>query len=366
MSDCEVLVIGSGLTGATLARLLRDAAKAVIVVERRPHIGGNVRDHRHPSGIVVHDYGPHYFRTSSMRIWQFVNRFSVFRPFAAILKTIVAGRYENWPISADYIVRAVGAGWRPEFAGTPRNFEEACLAMMPRPVYEQFVRDYTEKQWGVPAADLSADLAGRFGVRMSNDERLKTSRYQGIPSVGYSSFMQRMLTGIPVAFEYDYLTRRDEIRAQQLTIFTGAIDEFFEFRLGRLRYRGQRRQHLWLGGTGYRHPTVQTNFPSRGDGEFVREIEWKHMMDPATADGIPGTLITREYPISPEIPDHFEYPFPGEADRELYARYVESACRIPNLLICGRLGEYRYYDMDQAIARAMVLFERKVKPLLAA
>lgn len=360
--DCDVLVVGSGVTGATIARLIKDHGISVIVVERRGHIGGNVRDHRHRSGIVVHTYGPHYFRTSSDRLWAFVNRFCAFRPFAATLKTLVDGRYENWPISAEYIERAIGADWCPEFSGEPTNFEEACLAMMPRLVYERFVKGYTEKQWGVPAISLDAGLAGRFDVRADGDPRLKTSRYQGLPVDGYATFMQRMLAGIPVIANFDYLQRSREIIPRLFTVYTGAIDEFFGFDLGRLRYRGQRRDEIWIEDRQYCHPTVQTNFPSPQQGAFIREIEWKHMMDPTARRDISGTLITREYPMTPENPDCFEYPFPSGQDHRLFTRYQERAEAIPDLLICGRLGEYRYYDMDQAIGRAFVLFERHVKP----
>jgi UDP-galactopyranose mutase len=233
--QCDVLIVGSGLTGATIARLLKDRGYSPVVVERRAQVGGNAQDHRHESGIIVHTYGPHYFRTSSERLWGFVNRFASFRPFAATLKTLVDGRYENWPISAEYIERAIGCGWRPGFTGEPANFEEASLGMMPRLVYERFVKGYTEKQWGVPAANLDAALAGRFDVRSDNEPRLETSRYQGLPIDGYSGFMERMLADVPVVMDFDYLRRRGEFNPRFLTVFTGPIDEFFGFDLGRLR-----------------------------------------------------------------------------------------------------------------------------------
>ncbi len=362
--ESALVVVGSGLTGATIARLARDAGHSVTVVERRAAVGGNVRDERHASGIVLHPFGPHFFRTSSDRIWKFVNRFASFRPFAAEVKTIVDGAAEHWPVTADYLARHFGPHWTSAFNGEPRNFEEACLSMMPRLVYEKFVRGYTEKQWGVPAASLDASLAARFEVRRSADRCLKTSTYQGLPSSGYSAFMEALLTGIEVVRGTDYLSHRPELAGRRLTVFTGAIDEFFRFDLGRLAYRAQRRQHLWIGGVDYKHATVSTNFPSPADGAFIREIEWKHMMPAEEAAAIAGTLVTREYPISPEDPDQFEYPFPSAANRRLYEAYAERSRTLPNVLICGRLGEYRYYDMDHAIARAMVLFERRVLPRL--
>jgi UDP-galactopyranose mutase len=362
--NSALVVVGSGLTGATIARLARDAGHAVTVVERRDAIGGNVRDERHGSGIILHPFGPHFFRTSADRIWRFVNRFASFRPFAGEVKTMVDGAAEDWPVTADYLERHFGPRWSPEFTGDPSNFEEACLAMMPRLVYEKFVRGYTEKQWGVPATSLDASLAGRFEVRATSDRRLKTSTYQGLPSSGYSAFMETLLAGIEVVCGVDYLAHRSALAGRRLTVFTGAIDEFFGFDLGRLDYRAQRRQHLWLGEIAYKHATVSTNFPDPADGAFIREIEWKRMMPAEEAAAIAGTLVTREYPVSPENPDQFEYPFPSAANRRLYEAYAERARALPDTLICGRLGEYRYYDMDHAIGRAMVLFERRVLPQL--
>jgi UDP-galactopyranose mutase len=360
----ELLVVGSGLTGATIARLARETGHSVTVVERRSAVGGNVRDERHSSGIVVHSFGPHFFRTSSERIWRFVTGITPFRPFAAEIMTVIDGAFEHWPVTREYLDRALGAGWTPPFSGEPKNFEEACLAMMPRLVYEKFVRGYTEKQWGVPASMLDAALAGRFEVRMTGDRRLKTSAYQGLPAIGYSAFMAALLGDAEVLLGVDYLKHRSELAGRRLTVFTGPIDEFFGFDLGRLHYRGQRREHIWLERIGCRHATVATNFPDPAAGAFIREIEWKHMMPADEARTIRGSLITREVPTSPADPDGFEYPFPNAENRALYERYAERARALPDLLICGRLGEYRYYDMDQAIGRAMALFERKVLPRL--
>lgn len=363
--DSTLVVVGSGLTGATIARLARDAGHSVTVVERRTAVGGNLRDARHESGVVLHLFGPHFFRTSSDRIWRFVNRFASFRPFAAELKTIVDGSVEDWPVTARYIERHCGTPWSPSFSGTPGNFEEACLAMMPRLVYEKFVRGYTEKQWGVPAASLDASLATRVEVREDGDRRLKTSAYQGLPGIGYSAFMEGLLAGIEVRCGIEYLAHRSELAGRRLTVFTGAIDEYFGFDLGRLDYRAQRRRHLWLADVAYKHATVSTNFPDPADGAFIREIEWKRMMPTGEAAAIAGTLVTQEYPFSPTNPDEYEYPFPSAANARLYEAYAERARAVPDLLICGRLGEYRYYDMDQAIARAMTLFERRVLPRLS-
>jgi UDP-galactopyranose mutase len=298
----DYLVIGSGLTGAVVARQLADVGHEVLVVDRRCHVGGNVHDHHHPSGIRIHTYGPHYFRTASDTIWEFVNRFSRFYRYEAALKALVDGAYENWPIAASYIHRTIGTA-RPSFAGRPSNFEEASLAMMPAAIYQKFVKGYTEKQWGVPAYQLSATLAGRFDVREDDEPRLKRHKHQGIPEEGYAVFMCNLLAGIPVLLNYDYLRNRDRIRARKLLVYTGPIDEFFGFRFGKLKYRGQRRIHEYLPETDFAQPCGQVNNPSPFGGPHIRTLEWKHMMPAEHASRIKGTVLTREITETPHEPD---------------------------------------------------------------
>jgi len=351
----DYLIVGSGLTGAVIARMLTDAGEEVLVVERRPHLGGNVHNHIHPSGISIHTFGPHYFRTSSERIWEFVHRFATFYRYEAALKSYVDGEYENWPIAASYIHRKIGNPWEPEFKGMPANFEEASLTMMPQLIYEKFVKGYTEKQWGVPAHTLDAGLAKRFDVREDDEPRLMRHNYQGIPQEGYSGLMRNMLEGIPVILNFDYLQNRDAIQHRKHWVFTGPIDEFFNYNLGRLAYRGQKRTHKYSPDVDYLQPCGQVNNPDHANGPHIRTLEWKHMMPREFANHIRGTVLTQEVPFSPSDPDQYEYPFPDGANAELYRRYRKRADSIPRLLICGRLGEYRYYDMDQAIGRAMKL-----------
>jgi len=353
--SADYVVVGSGLTGATIARFLADAGRDVVVLERRAHLGGNVHDHKHPSGVRIHTYGPHYFRTGSDEIWEYVNRFARFYKYEAVVKSHVDGRIENWPIAASYIRRTVGENWKPSFTGLPRNFEEASLAMMPELVYRKFVKGYSEKQWGVRATELSADLAKRFDVRQDDEPRLMRHKYQGIPRNGYADFTRNMLAGIPVIPHFDYLKHKDLIKSRKLLVFTGPIDEFFGYDLGRLRYRGQRREHSYIADKDFVQPCGQVNNPDPTTGPHIRTLEWKHMMAPEEMPRIKGTVLTREYTYSPEDTNHQEYPFPDRQNQELYKKYRARAESIPGLLICGRLGEYRYYDMDQAIGRAMML-----------
>jgi UDP-galactopyranose mutase len=353
--SADYLVVGSGMTGATIARQLFDAGRDVLVLERRDHLGGNVHDFAHPSGVRIHTYGPHYFRTNSDKLWEFANRFADFHPYRAKVRSLVDGRHETWPVNKTYLHTAVGPDWKPGHDGPPANFEEACLAIMPRLVYEKFVRGYTEKQWDIDPARLGKDLAGRFDVREDDEQFFSRHKHQGIPARGYASFMENLLDGIPKVLGFDYLRRPGEARHRKKLVFTGPIDEFFHFELGKLKYRAQKRVHKYFPDETLLQPVGQVNNPDPNNGKHIRTLEWKHMMPEHEQPAIKGTVTTREFPFTPEDPHEYEYPFPDEANRRLYALYRERAASLPDTLICGRLGEYRYYDMDQAMAKALLL-----------
>jgi UDP-galactopyranose mutase len=288
-------------------------------------------------------------------LWDYAQRFGRFYKFEAVIKTMVDGVLENWPVAASYIRRAVGERWQPEFHGAPGNFEEASLRLMPRLVYEKFVRPYSEKQWGIPARGLSASLAGRFDVREDDEPRLMRHRHQGIPVSGYADWTTRMLSGIPVILNFDFLRRREEISYRRKLIFTGPVDEYFTYDLGKLAYRGQRREHVYQPEVDRALAVPQVNNPDPANGPHIRTIEWKQMMPPEYASRIRGTVTTQETPFTPEHPDGYEYPFPDAVNTKLYQAYRSKLPADGKILVCGRLGEYRYYDMDQAIARAMHL-----------
>jgi UDP-galactopyranose mutase len=358
LAAVDYLVVGSGLTGSTVARILHDHGREVLILDRRHHVGGNVHDSLHPSQIRLHTYGPHYFRCSSPRIWEFVNRFSGFYRYEATVKSMVGGRYENWPVGAGLFDQFFG--WqnsRP--AATPTNFEEACLQKMPRPVYEAFVMGYTRRQWGVDPRQLDPGLADRIRVNADHERTLTPQRiYQGLPTEGYYGLMANMVEGIPCVLGIDYLKNRSAYKIRKALIFTGPIDEYFNFDAGRLGYRSLKRVHTFLPGSEWFQPCGQVNHPDASDHGALRTLEWKHLMPKDQRQRIRGTLITREYPFTPEDPDRFEYPMPTARQAQLYRHYRRRAQATPRLVVCGRLGAYRYLDMDTAIDLAMRLAER--------
>lgn len=341
-------IIGAGLTGATIARLALDDGYPVQVIERRAFVGGNTADAVWANGQRYNLYGPHYFRTSSDLIWKFVNRFSPWRQYSAVLSSLVDGKIEAFPIQASYIDKLCGRGWRsnlPTVAAT--NFEEACLRHMPREVYDCFVYGYTKKQWGCEPSELSADLAARVEVRGDGDRRLKSDKYQGFPIGGYCAMVESMLAGADVRLK----TPSQSVGWGSPLVYTGGIDQFFGYTLGHLPYRTQEREHR-----SGRLSCMQLNYPDMSV-PHIREMDWRFSWDG------PG-FVTTETPRWAQSEEEREYPYPSAKARAMYDGYAKLAAEHSNVLFAGRLGEYRYYDMDHAIMRAMTLYGRWVKPRL--
>lgn len=352
MIKADFVIVGSGLTGSTIARILSDYQQDVIILERKDHIGGNVFDYKHESGAMIHKYGPHYFRCGSEKIWNFVNRFSEFYNWSSVLMSKVNGEYLNWPVQQSYIEKIAGNDWQL-FRGEPKNFEEACLAKMPQQLYELFIKGYTEKQWGVKCTELDKELANRITINKTNVVTLTPNhKWNALPRYGYTALMHNMLRDIRIETDFDYLENRDQVIAQKMLIFTGPIDEFFEYKYGKLKYRSQNRTIEYLPDTGQYQPYIQVNYPNPNEPR-IRTIEWKHLMHNEDKKKVRGTLLTHETPYTPDSPHQYEYPFPDKINKSLYEKYKAEADLLQNVLICGRLGEYRYYDMDQAIGRAM-------------
>lgn len=367
MTTKRVLIVGAGLTGATIARTLADAGVSVEVVEKRDRVGGNCADYLHEAGCYVNFYGPHYFRTNDVRIWEWANRFADFYPYEARLKTWVDGKYEDWPIQEEYVLRVTNQlrggsrDWCPFYndAEGVINFEDMCLTKMPYAVYQKVVEPYTRKQWGCDPKTLDAALAARVEVRTDGDTRLKKCKYQGLPRGGYTAWITKMLEGIKVHTGVDWMTPGQPVATFSLIgdmtlVYTGPIDALFGYDLGRLKYRGQRRQTEWFNGlvSPFIFPAMQINTPTSNDRK-IRVIEWKHAAE--HPDKVKGTVLTEELPYTPEDPEHYEYPFPDRINRDLAAQYLDRAAAIPGLVCAGRLGTYRYFDMDQAIAHGLTV-----------
>ena len=350
----DYLIVGAGLTGSTIARCLADAGRDVLLLDRRSHRGGNVYDETHAlSGIRVHTYGPHYFRTNSDRIWDFVNRFADFHKFEAVIFSKLQHEYYHWPLWQSEINKLTKE--HASFSGETINLEQACLSLMPRKIYECFIKEYNEKQWGMACTDLDKSLCNRFDVRSTDEPRLKPDmRYQGVPSKGYASMMAEMTKDLRVELGVDYLKHK-ELFASKHVIYTGPIDEYFSYNLGKLKYRAQKRDHKYHPRANFLQSTVQVNYPQHADGPQIRSIEWKWMMP--TFDGLRGTVLTTETPYSPTESNDYEYPYPDMINAALYQQYSSIATQLTNVTFCGRLGEYKYFDMDQAIARGMKIAE---------
>ncbi|MEP6684941.1 MAG: UDP-galactopyranose mutase [Parafilimonas sp.] len=354
MIKADFIIVGAGLTGSTIARILTDHDQNVVILDRKNHPAGNVYDYRHESGAMIHKYGPHYFRCGSEKIWNFLNRFTEFYNWSASLKSKVGNEYLSWPVNVDYINKIVGEDWGL-FKGEPSNFEEVCLSRMPGQIYEMFIKGYTEKQWGVKATELDKELAVRITINKSNVNSLTPNhKWNALPRNGYTEMVRNMIEDIPLELEFDYLQNKEKVVANKMVIFTGPIDEFFGYKYGKLKYRGQNRRIEHLQNVDQHQPSVQVNYPNAEDPR-IRTIEWKHLMHPDEKNMVDGTLLTHETPFTPENSNQFEYPFPDKINKTLYEQYKADAEKLDNVLICGRLGEYRYYDMDQAIGRAMKL-----------
>ena len=354
----DILIVGSGLTGSIMAYELNRLRYSVLVIESRNWVGGNIREAFHESRIRYGVYGPHFFRTGSKRIWDFVNSITPFREHHHILKVSLNNQLYNWPLSrAEMDCYEINV--QPKYT-IPQTFEEACLNDIPIMVYQDFVENYTQKQWGVHPSLLSPDLYKRIRISDGKDFRLSLKRYQGLPVKGFNTLVEGLLSGIPVMLNTSFKSLHSSLNPRLLTIYTGPIDEYFDFRLGHLGYRGQHRRHTFHDTPGFEQTYSVLNTPSTNVSS-IRTIEWKHLQP--EANSIQGSLITKETPTTPESSDHYEYPFPDQANKDLCRDYQKLALKEKNVIFAGRLGEYRYLDMDQAVGRALVKVKNLVRAL---
>jgi len=365
------LIVGAGLFGAAFARMAADSGKTCLVIEKRNHIGGNAYTEK-VEGINVHRYGAHIFHTNSKPVWDFVGRFAVFNRYTNSPVANYKGEIYSlpfnmhtfskmWGISTPDEARAIIEKQRAG-AGEPRNLEEQAISLVGTDIYEKLVKGYTEKQWGRPCSELPAFIIKRLPVRFTYDNNYFNALYQGIPVGGYTAMIAAMLSGIEVRTGTDYLADKAELDAlAEKVIYTGAIDEYFACRLGALEYRTLRFETETLDTPNYQGNAVVNYTDS--DTPFTRIIEhkWFEFGKDENGNDLPKTVISKEFSKEFEPGDEPYYPVNDAKNSALYEQYRELAAREEKVIFGGRLGEYKYYDMDNVIERALALAEKELK-----
>jgi UDP-galactopyranose mutase len=345
-----------------LAEQFAAAGRDVLVIDKREHIGGNAFDEYDANGVLIHRYGPHLFHTNSKAVFDYLSQFTEWRPYEHRVQTWVDGQLLPIPINQDTINRLYGlnldeAGVAAFFervreSRSPvRTSEDVVLNSVGRELCDKFFRNYTRKQWGLDLSELSATVLSRIPVRTNRDDRYFSDTYQAMPLAGYTIMFRNMLDHARIRIELgsDFADLRKRLRAR-LTVYTGPIDEYFGCRLGKLPYRSLRFEHKHLPGVEFCQPVCVLNYPN--DYQYTRSTEYKH----ATGQKHSGTSITREYPTDEGDP---YYPVPCVENQALYKQYEAAAAGEHDTVFVGRLAQYRYYNMDQAVAAALKVAQER-------
>ena len=361
----DYLVVGAGLFGAVFAHEAVKAGKKVLAVDRRPHIGGNCYTEG-VDGINVHMYGAHIFRTSRREIWDYMCQFAEMNHFVNSPIANYHGKIYNLPFNMNTFNRIWGVvtpeeaqakidEQRREITGEPKNLEEKAISLVGRDVYEILIREYTEKQWGRPCDKLPASIMRRLPVRLIYDNNYFNDPYQGIPKGGYTAIIEKMLSGCDVRLGVDYLADRAELSAlADRVLYTGAIDEYYGRELGVLEYRSLRFEHKRLAVRNFQGVAV-VNYTSR-DEPYTRSIEHKHF----EFGDQPTTVVSYEYPFEwiPGVEPY--YPVNDGKNQSLYEKYKAMATAEPKTVFGGRLGSYRYTDMQDTVIAALELARKEI------
>lgn len=355
----DYLIVGAGLFGATFASLAKRNGKSCLVIDRRGHIAGNAYTEE-IAGINVHCYGAHIFHTSDEEVWRFVNEFAKFNAFVNEPLANYKGEYFNLPFNMNTFNQLWGVTTKEEAQAKikeqseslnsikPENLEEQALSFVGRDVYEKLIKEYTEKQWGRDCKDLPAFIIRRLPLRFTYDNNYFDDKYQGIPIGGYTKTIENMLDGIDVMLNTDYCELKvNASKIADKTVFSGSIDNYFDYCYGALEYRSLRFEHEVLNIEGYQKSAV-VNYTSR-DVPYTRIIEHKHF----EFANVKQTVITREYPKEWVLGDEPYYPINDKKNEALYKKYAEKAKARRDVIFGGRLGAYKYYDMDKVIRLAM-------------
>jgi len=357
----DFLIVGAGFAGSVAAeRLASVHNKKVLLIDRRPHIGGNAYDCADAHGVMIHQYGPHIFHTNSTVVVDYLSQFTEWRPYEHRVLSSVDGKLLPVPINLDTINGYYGMNLSEEAAAAfleslaepveqIRTSEEVIVSKVGRELYEKFFRNYTRKQWGLDPSELDSSVIARVPVRTNRDDRYFTDEFQAMPAEGYTRMFERMLDhpNISVMVDTEFLEVRDEAKYREV-IFTGPIDEFFQYQHGALEYRSLQFRYETHDAE-LLQPVAVINHPN--EHPYTRVTEFKHL----TGQQHPKTTLVYEYPTSEGDP---YYPVPRAVNRERYLRYRTLSEQAPGVYFSGRLGTYRYYNMDQVVAQSLTLCER--------
>ena len=369
----DYLIVGAGLYGATFARMATDAGKRVMVIDKRPNVAGNAYT-EDVEGIHVHKYGAHIFHTNNKEVWDFVNQFAVFNRYTNSPVANYKGELYSLPFNMYTFNKMWGVVTPKEAAARieeqrkaagitePKNLEEQAISLVGTDIYEKLVKGYTQKQWGRECKDLPSFIIKRLPVRFTFDNNYFNALYQGIPCGGYTKMVEQMLDGIDVKLNEDYLTNKkywDE--CAQTVIYTGPIDAYFDYKLGYLEYRSVSFENELLDIPNYQGNAV-VNYTD-ADTPWTRIIEhkWFEFGKDSDGDDLSKTVISREYSSEWKPGDEPYYPVNNEKNAELYSEYEKLAKAEDKVVFGGRLGEYKYYDMDQVIAAAITVATNMLK-----
>ncbi len=360
----DYLIVGAGLFGAVFAREATDAGKKCLVIDKRDHIAGNIYSES-VEGIQVHKYGPHIFHTDIEEVWRYVNRFARFNHFRYEPIANYKGQLYNLPFNMNTFHQMWGVNTpekakkkideqKAEIKGEPQNLEEQAISLVGRDIYEKLIKEYTEKQWGRDCKELPAFIIRRLPVRMRFDNNYFNHPYQGIPVGGYTQMVKRMLEGIEVKLNTEYKAGEIEVKK---VVYTGPIDAYFDFKYGALEYRSLRFETEVIDKPNYQG-CAGMNFTSH-DVPYTRIVEHKHFE--FLGDEVPKTVITKEYSKDWQSGDEPYYSVNDTRNQELFRKYEELGQNEPNVIFGGRLGEYKYYDMDKVILRALEVVNEELK-----
>ena len=366
----DYLIVGAGLYGAVFAHEMKARGKKVLVIDRRAHIAGNVYT-ENIEGIHVHQYGAHIFHTNNKKVWNYITQFAEFNRFTnspvanykGKLYSLPFNMYtfnQMWGVVTPEEASAEIERQRREITGEPKNLEEQAISLVGRDIYEKLIKGYTEKQWGRDCRELPAFIIRRLPVRLTFDNNYFNALYQGIPIGGYTKMVANLLEGIEVRLNTDYLEHKDELDAlAQKVVYTGAIDAYFGYQLGHLEYRSVRFETELLDQPNFQG-NAAVNYTDR-ETPWTRIIEHKWFEFGRDDEGreLPKTIISREYSSEWKPGDEPYYPVNDEKNGELYTRYRERAQGEKKVIFGGRLGEYKYYDMDAVIGAALERAEKE-------